>query len=260
MGPLPIAPSIALASAIVCTKVVHAKEAFVAAVSSDIDPSLERAAAAGHQAASWLIAVACQVEQAPAMLWAFSRDVGASLFKEEARRGLFVICITLIVGFWLSVRLMRALLYRIARGVVIDVLRDEQVSRLATGRFVAMMAASNRDPGFKDSFVKCLWSESSKTLFKSALTELLLDEHFVGGIANLIRGLTGIDFLKDAVKTQIRETLKDQNIHRALLEGSLEALKPKWMQNDKEERDDQPSTPVPPQGAQRARQGSRACV
>merc|ERR1719379_1505668 len=107
------------------------------------------------------------------------------------------------------------------------------------------MVACNVDEAFKDSFVKVLWSEPSKYSFKQALTELLVDEQFQTGIANLIRGLTGIDFLKDAVKTQIRDTLKDRNIHRALLEGSLEALKPKWMTNDKDDEQN-PSTPVPP--------------
>lgn len=211
------------------------------ASTEDSSLAAEKAASAGHAAAAWLISCAIEMEQAPTIAWAFFRDLGSSLMLSEARRGLCILCLALTVAFWLSVRILRAMLYRIAKGVIIDVLRDEQVSKLGIKGFVSGMVACNRDDMFQDSFVKVLWSDPCKESFQRACTELLIDEQFQTGTANLIRGLTGIDFLKDAVKTQIRDTLKDQNIHRALLEGSLEALKPKWMQQDRE--DDIPSTP-----------------
>jgi len=213
----------------------------------------ETAAASGHAAAAWLIRIALTMEQAPSVAWAFFSEIGSSLMLSEARRGLCILCLVLAVTCWLSVRLIRALLYRIARGVVIDVLRDDQVARLSTKSFVAGMVTCNDDAAFKESFVKVMWSTAAKSSVKQAFTDLITDEQFQTGIANLIRGLTGIDFLKDAVKTQIRETLKDQKIHRALLEGSLEALKPKWMQHEKDRVDDVPVEPSTPQTSQASR-------
>merc|ERR1719316_2605586 len=112
---------------------------------------------------------------------------------------------------------MRALIYRILKGIFVDVLQDEQVATLGIKWFVNTMITNAKDPTFKDTYVKVLWCTVSKNHFKSALTDNLMDGQFVSGIANLIQALTGEDFLMELLKNELRDTLADQDIHRALM-------------------------------------------
>jgi len=185
----------------------------------------------------------------PATLSAFVEDISSALMlRPEFRRGLLVVLIFLAMASWLFVRLMRAILYRISRGVLVDVLQDQQVGASACKRFVDSLTAAMADSEFKSTYVDVLWSAESKGNFKDAMTENLNDDRFVSGVANFIQSLTGIEFLVQAVKEEIRSTLADQDIHRALIKGSMDALRPDWMKHDKEgttkDEDGQGSTPV----------------
>jgi hypothetical protein len=187
------------------------------------------------------------IGQTPIAVAAFLGDISSAMLQAEARRGLFIIFFVLAVVTWLFVRLMRALLFRVSRGVVSDILRDERVSQLSSRWFCHTLATTMSDEDFKESWAsEVLWSEDSKFDFKTCLIENLEDEKFVGGIAKLMQGLTGIDFLMDAVKNEIRDTLADQDIHRALLKGASEALKPNFMRNETAVKDQEksPDTPV----------------
>jgi hypothetical protein len=183
-------------------------------------------------AAAWLLQLAVSLDQAPSVVWSFVSHMGSGLLRADARRGLIMLGLMLCLSafiMWLILRLFRALLYRIAKGVMMDVLRDEQVAQLGTKRFVSAMVAANNDQNNTESLAAVLWSPACSRNFKKVIGDLLMDDNFVKGAASLIRDLTVMDNLTSAVKTQIREFLKDQNIHRALLEGSLEALKPEWV-------------------------------
>jgi hypothetical protein len=170
------------------------------------------------------------------------------LLQPEARRGLLILSLVLTFGVWFVVRCIRAIVSRIAKGVMIDLLQDDKAMKLTSKRFAESMTAANREPAFRDSMVGVLWSSGCVRSIKTVFSELLVDDHFVKGAASLIRSLTAIDNLKDAVRGQIRETLKDQNIHRALFEGSIEALKPDWMHRMRNEKEN-PASPQVPQAA-----------
>merc|ERR1719183_2221516 len=125
------------------------------------------------------------MDQAPTILWSLLSDIGSLCIQPDAGSVIFALCLCVMFCFWLTLRLLRALLFRVAKGVVLDILSDEQVTRMASRRFINGMVALNKDGDFVATFVQVLWSDESKVSFKDALTELLVDERFVDGIANL---------------------------------------------------------------------------
>jgi len=221
--------------------------------------SPENAGAGTQQASSSVPAVkvidtsdfVASVGSVPATLLAFFGDVGIALSQPEARRGFIILCFACVFCIWLVVRFIWGMINRIAKAVVIDVMRDEEVSKLGCERFQDCILHTVGDPEYVDSHCKALWSDDSRRGFGWAISSPLMDENFVVRIAKFLREVVGIDFLIEAVKEQIIDFVADEEMHRALRQGANEALKPSWLRKrqtqwESESKESEPSTPVPP--------------
>jgi hypothetical protein len=219
--------------------VVPAVSAQASAPSADTE-AMVGAASAGT------VQMIIEMSNIPVMLSAFFADVGTALLQAEARRGLLILFLMCTVSIWMITRILWGVVNRMTKVVVVDVLKDEQVSKLMLQRFVDTLVTATGTAAFRDSYERVLWSDGSKSCFKCALAEPMMERPFVEGIASFIRGVVGTDFLVDSIRTQIRDTLADQDIHRALLKGAEEAWKPGWMKAAKptKDKEEEPTTPV----------------
>merc|ERR1719390_65572 len=123
-------------------------------------------------------------------------------------------------------RLILMVLSFFVRGVVRALLEDDVIGERFADRFIQAMRKLNKDEEFKATIGQVMWGEAPSAAFQTAAVGTLHDDRFTDAVAEVIRNLTSIDPLKEAVRGQIRETLKDQHIHRAMIQGSLRALQP----------------------------------
>lgn len=154
---------------------------------------------------------------------------------------LVVVALACLGAAWLSLRLTKTVLSYLVRGVLRDVLADDQIGEGFAVRFVQAMRRLNRDKEFRGSIGEVMWGDTCAEMFQTAGVGLLQDARFTEAVAEVIRGLTCENTLKEAVKKEIRDTLKDQHIHRAMIQGSLRALQPAWLVGS----DSRPQSPEP---------------
>lgn len=174
-----------------------------------------------------------------------------------------------IFGLWLILRIARFFLFMLIRGVSTDLLGDEELLKLGRKRWIEMMTALARDQVFQDESWKVMMSEEIQERLGNIMLGLTTDREFIEGSAQFIRELAAEESVFEALKAQITDTLKDENLHKAIMKGSMEAWKPDWVKGLEQKTHGEPTSPVQrlPWGkagedkatARSQRHGLRAC-
>jgi len=174
-----------------------------------------------------LIRVAVLLEEAPAHLSVALEAM--KVMELQSLRRLTMLVLLVVLAAWALCTACRFLASRLTRSVVKELLEDDEITALASKRFVRMMVDTNHDKDFQSSMHYCTWSPASQTCARQVMASVFYDDQFVEGFASMMQELAANGHLKNAIKEQIRETLQDEHIHRAMIQGSLDALKPEWI-------------------------------
>jgi len=147
------------------------------------------------------------------------------------------LALTVVVGFLLALLIFRLVIMRIVKYVAADVakstlkavLEDDKLMALSSKRWVEIMVNLNQNPDFQRTTPDAIMSEMIQDRMQTMFTKLLQEKDFVKSSVSAMHDVIHDDTLKEAVKDQLRQTFEDELLHKAILKGSLEAMKPSWV-------------------------------
>jgi predicted transcriptional regulator len=137
-----------------------------------------------------------------------------------------VACI-LVLAF-AAVRFLDWLLVGTAKRVVTKLLEDEELHERSSAAFHEMMISLQDDELFRDELATVVAGDVACKRLKKMFADMMTDERFLNSAeantSRLISHLVKDEMLKDAVKEQISAALADTDLHRATIQGALDAI------------------------------------